>query len=195
MRDFEERKTEIFRRSKERLAQRRRRRRIIISCIPLVICIAVLSVFKMPVFELKTDKSAPNDCNQTVSAGEYISVRIQGKGENSGYSKIIEDQELVEKIVNSISGAASEETGDESSDPTDNKLAGAHQDAVDATVEGTCFDQGNSEASYTIIIVDADGSERIYTISGDVLIGEKGGSIVLSDKQLSEIESLLMEAQ
>lgn len=195
MRDFEERKTEIFRRSKERLAQRRRRRRIIISCIPLVICIAVLSVFKMPVFELKTDKSALNDCNQTVSAGEYISVRIQGKGENSGYSKIIEDQELVEKIVNSISGAASEENRDESSEPTDNKLAGAHQKPVDDAIAGTCFDQGNSEASYTIIIVDADGSERIYTISGDVLIVEKGGSIVLSDKQLSEIESLLMEAQ
>ena len=45
MMNFEERKAEIFRRSDERIKTRKRnRRRILLSCVPIMICIGVLSV-------------------------------------------------------------------------------------------------------------------------------------------------------
>lgn len=45
MMNFDERRAEIFRRSDERIKERKRnRRRILLSCVPIVICIGVLSV-------------------------------------------------------------------------------------------------------------------------------------------------------
>lgn len=190
MRDFEQRKAEIFRRSEERLTQRKRRRRMIISCVPIVICIAFLSVFKLPDIELGGGKSAPDAYNQTVSTEKYISVRIQGKGENSGYSKVIEDQETIEKIVNSITGAESEKTSTESSEPTENKSAGKPQDAV----AGASPTKKEEDSGYTITIAASDGSERVYTISDDILTDEKNTRIFLTDEQFSEIVSLLTKA-
>ncbi len=190
MRDFEQRKAEIFRRSEERLTQRKRRRRMIISCVPIVICIAFLSVFKLPDIELGGGKSAPDAYNQTVSTEKYISVRIQGKGENSGYSNVIEDQETIEKIVNSIAGAESEKTSTESSEPADNKLAGKPQDAV----AGASPSKKEEDSGYTITIAASDGSERVYTITDDILTDEKNTRIFLTDEQFSEIVSLLTKA-
>lgn len=190
MRDFEQRKAEIFRRSEERLTQRKRRRRMIISCVPIVICIAFLSVFKLPDFKLETGKSAPDAYNQTVSAEKYISVRIQGKGENSGYNKVIEDQEIIEKIVNSIADAESEKNSTESSEPDENKSAGAPQDAV----AGASPSRKEEDSGYTITIAVSDGSERIYTLSEDILTDEKNTRIFLTDEQFSEIVSLLTKA-
>lgn len=190
MRDFEQRKAEIFRRSEERLTQRKRRRRIIISCVPIVICIAFLSVFKIPDIELGGGKSAPDAYNQTVSTEKYISVRIQGKGENSGYSKVIEDQETIEKIVNSIASAESEKTSTESSEPDENKSAGKPQDAV----AGASPTKKEEDSGYTIMIAASDGSERVYTISDDILTDEKNIRIFLTDEQFSEIVSLLTKA-
>lgn len=190
MRDFEQRKAEIFRRSEERLTQRKRRRRMIISCVPIMICIAFLSVFKLPDFKLETGKSAPDAYNQTVSTEKYISVRIQGKGENSGYTKVIEDQEIIEKIVNSIAGAESEKNSTESSEPDENKLAGAPQDAV----AGASPSRKEEDSGYTITISASDGSERIYTLSEDILTDEKNTRIFITDEQFSEIVSLLTKA-
>lgn len=198
MRDFEQRKAEIFRRSEERLTQRKRRRRMIISCVPIVICIAFLSVFKLPDIELGGGKSAPDAYNQTVSTEKYISVRIQGKGENSGYSKVIEDQETIEKIVNSIAGAESEKNSTESSKPADNKLAGAPQDTNTSenedAVAGAAPTKKEEESGYTITIAASDGSERVYTITDDILTDEKNTRIFLTDEQFSEIVSLLTKA-
>lgn len=190
MRDFEQRKAEIFRRSEDRLTQRKRRRRMIISCVPIMICIAFLSVFKLPDIELETGKSAPDAYNQTVSTEKYISVRIQGKGENSGYTKVIEDQEIIEKIVNSIAGAESEKNSTESSEPDENKLAGTPQDAV----AGASPSRKEEDSGYTITISASDGSERIYTLSEDILTDEKNTRIFLTDEQFSEIVSLLTKA-
>lgn len=190
MRDFEQRKAEIFRRSEERLTQRKRRRRMIISCVPIVICIAVLSVFKLPDIELGGGKSAPDAYNPTVSTEKYISVRIQGKGENSGYSKVIEDHETIEKIVNSIAGVESEKNSTESSEPTENKSAGKPQDAV----AGASPSKKEEDSGYTITIAASDGSERVYTISDDILTDEKNTRIFLTDEQFSEIVSLLTKA-
>lgn len=110
MRDFEERKTEIFRRSKERLAQRRRRRRIIISCIPLVICAITLSFVHVPKLlpakgnedKYIVNENAYSTTPETQESKSYSSVKIQRKIQDDDYCKVIEEPESVEKIVYAI---------------------------------------------------------------------------------------------
>ena len=49
MRNFEERKAEVFRRSEKRIKERKQRRNhILMACIPLVLCITILGAFLRP---------------------------------------------------------------------------------------------------------------------------------------------------
>lgn len=95
MRDFDERKAEIFRRSEKRIAQRKRRRRVIMSCIPIVICAIALSFGHVPKLlpaEDNADKyivnenaySAPPETQESKS---YSSVKVQGRNEDTDYCK------------------------------------------------------------------------------------------------------------
>lgn len=70
MMDFEERRAEIFRRSDERIkARKRNRKRILLSCVPLVICIGVLSAAFAQDHFVKYKDSAPNDGVISVDEG------------------------------------------------------------------------------------------------------------------------------
>ena len=49
MRNFEERKAEVFRRSEKRIKERKQRRNhLIMACLPLVLCITILGAFLFP---------------------------------------------------------------------------------------------------------------------------------------------------
>ena len=66
MRNFEERKAEIFRRSKERINEKRKKRNRIISiCIPVLICLGAYSIFILPAMMPATMPSDPNAADDT----------------------------------------------------------------------------------------------------------------------------------
>lgn len=59
MRTFDERKEEIFRRSEERIARRKKNmKRIVVTCVPLVLCVTVLTGF-LTLGGYGKDESAP----------------------------------------------------------------------------------------------------------------------------------------
>lgn len=199
MRDFEERKAEIFRRSERRIAQRRRRKRVIISCIPLVICIAVLSVIHVPnllpatgnednaLIETNTDQMSPTE-TQAVS---YSSVKVQGRNEKNGYYKEIEEPENVEKIVNTIEKYnAEKENAAPSDNYTDSAAAGSSSTSTQSMPEEDAKEDG-----YKITVVSSDGREMVYTIIGDCLSDlTNGKNVFLTESQLYEISSLLTDS-
>lgn len=65
MNNFEERKAEIFRRSEARLLARKKRRRILAVCVPLVLCLGILGL------RLPDWKAAPTQ-QENVAAGGVL---------------------------------------------------------------------------------------------------------------------------
>lgn len=202
MRDFEERKTEIFRRSKERLAQRRRRRRIIISCIPLVICLIALSFVDVPKLMPEKDKSDNYSVSGTMASApsetqeskKYSSVKIQGKIQDNDYCKVIEEPESVEQIACVIEKYHVEEE----STVLDEAATDCTALEGDSSIKEQAPNENVKEDDYvmTITVTFSDGSERIYSIIGDRLSDlTSGGNVFLSDSQLSEISSLLADSK
>ena len=67
MRSFEERKAEIFRRSEERINEKRKKRNRIISiCIPVLICLGAYSIFILPAM-MPAGESAADDAHQEIA--------------------------------------------------------------------------------------------------------------------------------
>lgn len=198
MRDFQERRAEIFRRSERRIAKRRRRNRVIMSCIPVVICIAVLSAVKLPFLTVHKDgvdspseqtaidtvSPSGSDSDATVSS----SVKVQGNGYTGFFSEVIEDPEKVEnikRVMEEICGA------DYSSGKYEAPAGALPQPGGNAVPEKP--NENKSTPSYTVTVISPEG-ENVYRISGEELINEEDGSqVTLTDKQLKEITSLLFE--
>lgn len=198
MRDFEQRKAEIFRRSEERLTQRKRRRRMIISCVPLVICIAVLSVFHVPDLipasndgdKYQVEENKDISSAQTDETKSYSTVKVQARSENTEYYREFEEPESVEKIVNTI-----EKYNSEKNNASASTEAQTHYDnATDAgaTMAAELPEEDKKEDGYRITVVSSDGSERVYTIVDGYLRDlTNGKKVFLTKEQVSEISSLL----
>jgi len=94
MRNFEERKAEVFRRSEKRIkARKQRRNHILMACIPLALCLAILSAFLFPQLDdLKRVSESSNDQHSgalgteavcevyTDSVGVYIDTIVPEAG-------------------------------------------------------------------------------------------------------------------
>ena len=198
MRDFQERRAEIFRRSERRIAKRRRRNRAIMSCIPVVICIAVLSAVNLPFLTVHKDgvnspseqtaidtvSPSGSDSDATVSSA----VKVQGNGYTGFFSEVIEDPEKVENIKSVMK----EICGTDFSSGKYEAPAGAlPQPGGNAVPEKP--NENKSTPSYTVTVISPEG-EKVYRISGKELTNEeKGSQITLTDEQLKEITSLLFE--
>lgn len=198
MRDFEQRKAEIFRRSEERLTQRKHRRRMIISCVPLVICIAVLSVVHVPDLiptintggKSQVEENKDTSSVQTDETKSYSAVKVQARSENTEYYREFEEPESVEKIVNTIEKYNCEKNNASASTEAetdyDNAAAGG------ATMAAELPEEDKKEDGYRITVVSSDGSERVYTIADGYLRDlTNGKKVFLTKEQVSEISSLL----
>lgn len=198
MRDFQERRAEIFRRSERRIAKRRRRNRAIISCVPIVICVAVLSAVKLPFLTVHKDGvNSPSEQTaiDTVSpsgspsdAPVSSAVKIQGYCHSGFLSEVIEDPEKVENIKRVME----EICGTDYSSGKYEAHAGALPEPG-GNAEPEKPNENKSTPSYTVTVISPEG-ERAYRISGEELINEEDGSqVTLTDEQLKKITSLLFE--
>lgn len=199
MRDFDERKAEIFRRSEKRIAQRKRRRRVIISCIPLVICAITLSFVHVPKLlpakgnedKYIVNENAYSTPPETQESKSYSSVKIQRKIQDDDYCKVIEEPESVEKIVYAIEKYNVKEENTTSVDEGVDCTAAGDNSAVNDQLP----EEDVKEAGYRITVTSSDGSEMVYTIIGDCLSDlTSGRNVFLSESQLSEISSLLADS-
>lgn len=197
MRDFEQRKAEIFRRSEERLTQRKRRRRMIISCVPIVICIAVLSVVHVPdlIPTINTEGKSQVEENrdtssvQTDETKSYSAVKVQARSENTEFYREFEEPESVEKIVNTIEKYNCEKNNASASTEAETDYDNAAAGGATMAAE---LPEDKKEDGYRITVVSSDGSERVYTIADGYLRDlTNGKKVFLTKEQVSEISSLL----
>ncbi len=124
MRSFEERKAEIFRRSEKRIREQRHRRRILLSCVPLFLCVLLAAIFVLP--GRGTNESADRESQRAEAAenasGPIASVHVEALGQ-AGASWEIGDEKAVRALSRLFESA--QERSEEPSFPPDSSLAQA----------------------------------------------------------------------
>ena len=195
MRNFEERKAEVFRRSEDRIKERKRKRnRILALCIPLCLVVTVWSVGVLPSLfaqkgndaECEDDGSlygdkAPGSEGSFIEESKthnFVSVSVQGKG----YTGEITDTVSVGKVFQNIydildaNGGYKELIGDytENLDDVENEDM-----AAESTLESE---------RYIITLESSEGNNRVYILNGNILYDQAlGEEISLTKEQLNDL--------
>ena len=201
MRSFEERKAEVFRRSENRIRERRRNCTRILTlgvslCVILIICsVVILPEVKMgnkPTIEeiqITTDAKKPEVEGETTVLSKvhnFVSVSVLGEG-NYQYIKNYSDVTEVFYQIYDIQEAN-----------------GGYKDIVVETkptlggyeVPETGANFGNAttdmEDDYIITMESADGTIREYTLNANVLFDKAfDREIILTEKELAELKTVL----
>ena len=167
MRNFEERKAEVFRRSEKRIKERRaRRNHILMTCIPLVLCLTIFGAFLFP--QLDDFKQAPESSNEQFSGamgkdeigGLFTgSVEVSGNGVSSYYASV-ENVQGIMRLINGIVAVPETNDGDDLRDYI--------------TDESTSTDKNENyqENCYKIVVKRSDGTSTEYLLVGSLLIDQ-----------------------
>ena len=193
MRNFEERKAEVFRRSEKRIKERKQRRNhILMACIPLVLCITLLGAFLFP-------GATPEDPSFNGSAGgglteekfESLScpiakITVTGGNFSQTY-KEVEDLLLILDQLYSYGSRGSETNG-----TTDDGIASEGEDRKENAddVSGSVADSANN--AYTITLITHEGVKTEYQLVGKTLKNlTTKQTYNLSQTQVNELYELL----
>ncbi len=171
MRDFEERRAEVFRRSEKRIKERKQRRKhILLTCIPMVLCIMMLGVYVLPEMRaenLPDGEIAPEfsdthpaaetveDCLHSLFAG---TVEVSGNGVSHSYSSD-RDVEQILGLIDEIVATPVANCGDSLRD------FGINESSVADLNE-------KKDESYKILVRHSDGTETKYLLAGNMLIDQ-----------------------
>lgn len=179
MRNLQECQAEVFRRSEKRIkARRQRRNRMLLACIPLVLCVTVLGVLLLPGAAAEPGgNSGPPDAAlgalPELQGESYLcsiaSITVTG----SGVSKTYTDTSRILAIWDRLQAFSGADGGQkENANPKDPIYS--------------------STAGYTITLALRDGSITSYSLSGNTLKNlTKNQSSHLSREQTDELIALL----
>lgn len=168
MRNLNECQAEVFRRSEKRIKERKaRRNHILMTCIPLVLCLTIFGAFLFP--QIDGLKQVPESSNEqfsdamgtdTMGSAFTGSVEVSGKGITSYHSKEADVLKIIGLINGIVAIPETEADGREESDLTTNENFSTQQ-------KGDQEDTG-----YTIRVKRSDGSTAEYILIGSLLIDQ-----------------------
>ena len=180
MRDLNEYKAEIFRRSEEKIQERKRNRnRTLTFCVPLCLVLAAVAFSKLP------DIFASDISTENVSSETSLSqIVIQDGNEFRANSFIynVEDSPEIWNLVQSAFDATAKE--DDTAD--DNRYVATSQTV---TQDGFFL---YSDTKYVLYFADEDGNVFMYTLEGDVLTNvDTKEKVRLSSEKTFEFQNKL----
>lgn len=184
MKQIDSYKEEIFRRSKIKLQQRQKRRRMLTLCIPFALCLAICSAAAiLPAFSHKNSESAP-EAYYDGSNGSYIcsyeTVTVRDLAKSGQTVAAITDKVAVTKAYCAI--FAFDETTD----------TGSSEDNKHSPVGGADSDFRGYSDGYLITFCTAEGAESHCILRGNALyFAAKEQSVALTETQVSQIETAL----
>lgn len=189
MRTFEERKAEIVRRSEKRIKERRRNRRLLLmSGIPLLVGMSVLSLV-IPAKELPSKGSediAEVESDASTRGDFYGSVEVSSnKGNQYVYYDSEQEVERVKTVFLEITGVE---------DGTD--VIGSVDNGSKTENHSTDLLGGNATGStglmFSIIITNEEGKAETYSLLNNVLIDrETNKEYLLTESQCEQVKSAL----
>lgn len=197
MRNFEERKEEIFRRSEKRIIQRRKNTwRLIVTCVPLVLCVGIASGYLAlggfgrmdsaapesafdPYYSMQDANGAPvpetpeaADAPESMAAPAVTAVSLQFRG--SDREQIYEDPHTLQQIQEVLF----EESYPETSGFADH----TNQDPDE---DWSTKDLGKLMITFTY----ENGESILYTVTGNTVTGPER-SWQLTDEQCDQLIDL-----
>ena len=181
MRDLSEYKAEIFRRSEEKIKERKRNRnRTFAFCIPLCLVIAAVAFAKLP------NISASNITDENISSGSdamLILVEVQNS-ENKLQSSIVNAEDVSDVYLMIQSSFETAVQADDMAD--DHRYVTTSQTVVQDSL--SLF----SDTKYKILFTVKDGETFSYTLDGNKLIDNTTNEkVTLSSEQAFELQSKL----
>lgn len=194
MRNFEERMEEIQRRSEKIIKQRKKRRLLIAAtCVPMLLCITVLSVFVLPEM-MPVNTMEPGIYNEADTENyQYTNhgvsfVQVSG----SKTSHTVTDSETVSRILQFLSPAVEPETNvPEQQEATKDMLEVSQEMAMD-NMKDFSDSSNTSVLVYTITLHTDNGITERYRLVGNRLESDDNSEIrILTQKERYELMSLL----
>ena len=174
MMDFEARKAEIFRRSDERIKIRKRnRKRILLSCMTLVLFVSVISAVSVT----SLTKLSLSEQNWSSSRLEYASFFIEITDTHTGSCKIIDDTERAYAAAEILTQYTPDGM------PTESHSYGSSaEDKI----------QESKDTVYEIAFGNESESKVLFTLSGNTLISvDTQTEYQLTDTELEELLTAL----
>lgn len=193
MRTFEERKEEIFRRSEQRIVQRKKTvRRVLLTCVPAVLCVAVLSVVMVRQGFGRLDNAAPEsamDANGALhdSVMESPECAVETIAELTGVQlgdrPVCTDAEL----LNMLEQLMQPEYAQEDIPRVPEAPLGSESSY------GGVFDEQLIDGDpYPLLLTYSDGTALRFTLRGNQLTRADGNAqYQLNDEQAAALYALL----
>ena len=193
MRELHECQAEVFRRSEKRIKERKqRRRRILMTCIPLVLCLTIFGTFLFPQLnnnmqapegmpESETQAAMGQDENQSMTCS-IVEIKVSGNGVSIRYTDVA-DLLLISDQLNTYGTRAPETSGTTNEDGSDRS-----ENADD--VVGGVADSVN--AAYTITLITHEGEKTEYQLIGNTLFNQTTNqAYTLTYEQVKELREIL----
>ena len=176
MRDLNECKAEIFRRSENRIKERKKHRNRVLSlCIPL--CLVVGALLMLPGLSL-AQKNAEQENTKLENTESivctYTKVEILNAGQGLIPEMTVTDKVGVTKIFCAVGNCF----------PSDNSGQKGPTDSKD--------DASPTETSITIVFTDDAGNQETYNLNGIFLVNlDKNEAVVLTEEQREQLVTVL----
>lgn len=178
MRNFEERKAEIFRRSEERI-QTRKRIRFMFCYIPLLVLFSIGTLTLIPTVV----ENEYNDRHQAAQEPDYGYLQLDVLDQNGNRIQIISDSGNLSKAVDTLLNIMPPETeSDSKENDKDQTLDSPEDTATDA----------NRYITYTLKLTDKDGTVTEYILTEKTLYSvETKLKVDISKKTYQALRELL----
>lgn len=191
MRNFEERKAEVFRRSENRIKERKRNRnRILALCVPLCLILTVMSVTMLPSMLSIGDKnSAADELGNMAGATENgavwtMQVELLGKDDSLQSSVLNGDANAVTQIYYTIESAFVSAGENETPAAGQESIATSDKDNENYSQSGTT----SLSSGYKIIFKTDKDIKAVYILNGNILTNaQTNEKVTLSEDQRSQI--------
>lgn len=196
MRNLEDCKAEVFRRSEERIKERKRKRnRALAWCIPLCLLLVAGGLYIRPLLEpmdeiggIFTEDTAITD--QLSGEQDYLLSEETTVGGLCDFLTMYFDMSPVKESV------SADDVVDRVT-VTGRDMTTAGQDG-DTIIDGlkSKYDLEEKPADYILVFRRSTGEEFVFRLYGSYLYNEKNGCVVkLDDKQLTELKKQLEQAE
>ena len=199
MRDFEERKAEVFRRSEKRIKERKaRRNHILMDCVPLVLCLTILGTFLFP-GEVSKDSGNPLS-HESAMGGlteeRYESltcpiaeITVTGSDFSQSYTNAA-DLLLIADQLYSYGKRGSEYNGITGIEIPGNEIVKEEGKESADDFSDSIADAAN--AGYTITLAMQKGEKTEYYLEGNILKNlTSNQTYQLTQIQVNELHELL----
>lgn len=200
MRTFEERKEEIFRRSEQRIVQRKKTvRRALLTCVPAMLCIAVLSVVVVHQGFGRLDNAAPESAADVNGAFRgsvmespecAVETIVELTGVQLGDRPVCTDADLLNMLDQLMQPTYAQE--DDKSIPH----APEASSGSESSFGGVFNEQPIDGDPYPLLLTYSDGTALRFTLRGNQLTQADGNiQYQLTDKQAAALYALLEDTQ